>query len=148
MKVIFKHDVPKIGKKHQVKEVPNGYAVNFLFPHGHAILATPEAEKALAKEIAASEAGKKVQNDLLHKNLDTISKTTLKLTSKANDKGHLFSAIHKEQIASELKAQTHLEVPLGFIHLDKPLKETGEHKVKIGTDEKTSLLTVEITAAE
>jgi large subunit ribosomal protein L9 len=146
MKVIFKRDVPKIGKKHQVKEVPNGYAVNFLFPHGHAILATPEAQKALAKEIAASEAEKKIQSDLLHKNLDTISKTILTLVSKANEKGHLFSGIHKEQIAAELKTQTHLEVPLHFIHLDKPLKEAGQHKVKIGTEEKTSLLTVEIQA--
>jgi len=146
MKVIFVKDVPRVGKKNQIKDVPSGYATNFLIPNGHAVVATPEAEKSLAKMIAFSEAEKKVQHDLLMKNLQTISKTKISITSKANEKGHLFSGIHKEQLAAELKSQAHIEVPLDFIHLDKPLKEIGEHKVTIGSEEKTAGLTVEIVA--
>ncbi|MEK7390585.1 MAG: 50S ribosomal protein L9 [Patescibacteria group bacterium] len=146
MKVIFQHDLPKIGKKHQIKNVSDGYAVNFLIPNGHAILATPEAEKNVAKQKVIFEVGKKIQDNLLHKNLETISNTKLRIISKSNDKGHLFSGIHKEQIAVELLAQTNLEVPADLIQMEKPIKEIGEHKIKIGTEDKTAILIVEIVA--
>ena len=146
MKIIFTHDVPKIGKKHQIKNVSDGYAVNFLIPNGHAVLATPEAEKSIAKLKVALEAEKKIQNNLLHKNLNTIAETKLKIISRANEKGHLFSGIHKEQIAAELRAQTGMGVPVDSIQMERPIKETGEHKIKIGTEEKTTILVVEIAA--
>ena len=148
MKIIFLHDVPKVGKKYQIKEVPSGYAINFLIPNGHAIVATPEAEKNILKLKSGLEAEKKIQTSLLHKNLQTISETKLTVSSKANEKGHLFSGIHKEQIISLLKSQAKLEVPADLIHLDKPLKEIGEHKVKVGiVGEKEVVLVVEVVAA-
>lgn len=146
MKVIFQHDLPKIGKKYQIKNVPDGYAVNFLIPNGHAILATPEAEKRVVQLKIVSEAEKKIQNNLLAKNLETISNTKLKIVSKSNDKGHLFSGIHKEQIATELQKQIGLEVPVDLIQMEKPIKEIGEHRIIIGTESKTAILIVEIVA--
>ncbi len=43
MKVIFLQDVPKVGKRHDVKEINDGYAMNFLLPRKLAVLATPGA---------------------------------------------------------------------------------------------------------
>jgi|CXWK01.1.fsa_nt_gi large subunit ribosomal protein L9 len=147
MKVIFVRDVPRVGKKNQVKQVPDGYAVNFLFPNKYAVAATPEAEKKLVQTLAAADTERKVQHDLLMKNLAGINAAKLTISSKANDKGHLFSGIHKEQIVSELKSQAHLDVSPDFIELDKPLKETGEHKITISSEGKSAVLTVEIVAA-
>lgn len=144
MKVIFQHDLSKIGRKYQIKNVPDGYAVNFLIPNGHAILATPEAEKRVAQLKVISEAEKKIQHNLLAKNIETISNTKLRIVSKSNDKGHLFSGIHKEQIAAELQKQTDLEVPVALIQMEKPIKEIGEHKITIGHENKTAVLNVEI----
>ena len=43
MRVIFLQDVPRVGKRHEIKEVNDGYAMNFLFPRKLAESATPKA---------------------------------------------------------------------------------------------------------
>lgn len=47
MKVIFTQDVRGKGNRGQVKEVPDGYAENFLIRKGLAKAATPQAMSAL-----------------------------------------------------------------------------------------------------
>jgi len=146
MKVIFKKDLAKIGKKHQVKDVSNGYAVNFLIPNGYAVMATPETEKEVANLKVAMDVEKNVQSSLLQKNMKVISESRLKIFGKANEKGHLFSGIHSEQILSELQKQMHIMLPPDSILIEKPLKEIGEHKIEISVGDKKVWLVVEVTA--
>ena len=47
MKVILLKDVAKIGRRHEVAEVPDGYALNMLIPKGLAKAGTPENIKKL-----------------------------------------------------------------------------------------------------
>src|SRR3989344_2183942 len=125
MKVIFLKDVPRVGKKYDVKEISDGYAVNFLFPKK---LATPATAKAVAelelrkKEISIE---REVQESLLLKNLEEIKGKSITIKGKANDKGHLFSAIHKKEIIEEMKKQLNAEISEEFIILEKPIKEIG-----------------------
>src|SRR3989344_4889508 len=71
---------------------------NFLVPKKLAIIATPKAVAKLEmkkKEIAIE---REVQESLLLKNLEEIKGKSIIIKGKANDKGHLFSAIHKKEI--------------------------------------------------
>ncbi|OGI84368.1 50S ribosomal protein L9, partial [Candidatus Nomurabacteria bacterium RIFCSPLOWO2_01_FULL_37_49] len=98
MKVIFLHDVPRVGKKYDIKEVNDGYAMNFLLPRKLAQAATPKAVAELEirkKEVMIE---REVQEDLLMKNLEEIKGKTITIKGKANEQGHLFSAIHKKEI--------------------------------------------------
>ena len=45
MRVIFLKDVPKIGKKFEIKNISDGHALNFLIPQGAVKIATPDAVK-------------------------------------------------------------------------------------------------------
>lgn len=49
MKVILNQAVPKVGKEGQVVTVANGYARNFLFPRGLAVLAEKNQLHALER---------------------------------------------------------------------------------------------------
>src|SRR3989344_8969930 len=120
MRVIFLHDVPRVGKKHDVKEVNGGYAVNFLLPRKLAEAATAKALAHLAtrqKEIAIE---REVQEDLLIKNLEEIKGKVVHLSAKADEKGHLFSGIHAEEIVAAMKTEHRADINPEFIILEKP----------------------------
>lgn len=146
MKVLLLKDIAKVGKKYDLKDVADGYALNFLIPQGHAKTATKEVEKEAEKLKAELAAEKKVHEDLLAKNLHEVDGKTISLKLKANDKGHLFSAVHKENLVSEIKAQTGADILPDFIDLGGHVKEVGSHKVKVSAGGKEATLTLEISA--
>src|ERR1035437_1301154 len=101
MKVIFLQDVPKVGRKHDVKEINDGYVMNFLIPRKMAVLATPSAVAELEKRKKNIEIEREVQTDLLMKNLEEIKGKVVVIKGKANPKGSLFKAIKAEEIVAE-----------------------------------------------
>ncbi|OGI45576.1 50S ribosomal protein L9 [Candidatus Nomurabacteria bacterium GWB1_40_6] len=131
MKVIFLQDVARVGKRHDIKEINDGYAMNFLFPRKLAELATPKAVSELEKRKKNIEIEREVQEELLLKNLEEIKGKTVYLKAKADDKGHLFSKIHNKEIVEEMKKQNHADINEEFIVLEKPIKEIGEHDILI-----------------
>ena len=102
MKVILLADVKKLGKKDQIIEVSDGYAVNFLFPRRLAVQVTKKSVEVLdtqqeeRKELAAK---MKADAEELAKKLDTI---TLTFKVKTGREGKLFGAISLKQVAEEL----------------------------------------------
>lgn len=145
MKIIFLQDVPRVGKRHDIKEVNDGYAMNFLIPRRLAEVATPKAIVELEKRKKNIEIEREVQEDLLMKNLEEIKGKVLNIKAKADEKGHLFSGIHKKEIVEEMKRQNHADISEDFIVLEKPIKEVGEHEIPIVIKNKKSSfkLTVE-----
>ncbi len=148
MKVILSKSVQKVGRKYDVLNVSEGYAMNALFPKGLAEIATPKALERVKILKASEETERKVQEELLLKNFKEISGTTIEITGKANDKGHFFAGIHKEEIVSALKDQARLDVPADYIVLDKPLKEIGEHKIEVKVEDKSAEFTLVLKALE
>lgn len=145
MKIIFLQDVPRVGKKYDIKEVNDGYAMNFLFPRKLAEAATPKAVAELEKRKKSIEIEREVQESLLLKNLEEIKGKAIIIKGKANEQGHLFSAIHKKEIVEAMKTQNHADIGEEFIVLEKPIKEIGEHEIPIfikglsaGADKKSS----------
>ncbi len=150
MKVILLNDVPRLGQKYDVKEVSNGYGRNFLLSKGLAEIATGKAIKKFATSKVKHEEEKKVREDLLKKNIEELNAVTVVMQEKANEKGHLFAGIHKEEIIPELKKQTHLEILAEHIVLENPIKEIGEHNIEVKVDDKvtTFKLVVELDSKE
>ena len=145
MKIIFLKDIARIGRRYEVKEVANGYG-RHLVSSGVAEIATPETIARIERKRATDTTQKKVHADLLLKNLEAITGAQITLRGKANEKGHLFASIHKEEIVAELKRATRLDMDPSFLLLDKPLKETGTHSIAIKVDGSEATLTVVVEA--
>ncbi|MFN4181161.1 MAG: 50S ribosomal protein L9 [Candidatus Paceibacteria bacterium] len=146
MKVIFLKDVPRVGKRHEVKEVNDGYALNFLLPHKMVELATPKALKELEirkKEIVVE---RQVQEDLLLRNMEELKGKTITIRAKANEKGSLFSAIHKKEILEVMRKEHKATLSEESMVLEKPIKETGEFNIPVVIKDKKSSFTLIIEA--
>ncbi len=131
MKVILLKDVAKVGKKFDVKDVSDGFAFNFLIPQGKAKSATKDALEKVEALKALARDDMKVQEDLLAKSINEINEKVVEIEEKANDKGHLFAGLHKEQIAEILSSKIHSSISPDFIELEKPIKEVGEYTIVV-----------------
>ena len=131
MRVIFLKDVPRVGRKNDVKDISDGYATNFLFPRKLAEMATPNTLAQLEKRQKEVLVSKQVQNDLLERNLEELKNKIIHIKSKANEKGSLFSSIHKKEIIEAMKKEHNSEIGEEFIILEKPIKEIGEFTIPV-----------------
>ncbi len=143
--MVLLKDIPGVGRKGEVKTVSDGHALNFLIPRKLAEVGTPAALARAERQRKDTASEAKIQEDLLRKNVSALEGVTLEIMGKANEKGHLFSGIHREQIAEELKKQKHLELPPARIVLEQPLKAVGEYQIAVKVGEKAASFTLVIS---
>ncbi|MDD5318820.1 MAG: 50S ribosomal protein L9 [Candidatus Pacebacteria bacterium] len=146
MKVILLKDVAKLGKKYDIKNVADGHALNMLIPQGQVEVATPTSLKKVELLRAQMAEDLKVQEDLLIKNLKDIQGARIVVSENANEKGHLFAGIHKEELIKAIKEETRLDIIPDFIVLDKPIKTVGEHTIEIQVRDKKAEFTLVVEA--
>lgn len=127
MKVILLQDVRKIGKKNDIKDLPDGYAQNFLIAKKLAKVATPEVIAKLNKDLGNKKVGEAIQTDLLLRNIKKLEGNPLIIKASANEKGGLFKAIKPADIALEIKKQHGFDLDPAIIFLsDDQIKQLGE----------------------
>ena len=145
MRVIFLKDTPG-AKKNRIKEVPKGYALNYLLPQKLAVVATPEKITALEKKVSQKQDDQQNTNSETEKLLKTIKNLKIEIQAKANKEGHLFGGISNEDIQKILKKEHNLDISKEAIELPHHLKEIGKHKVSIKIANSKTESTVNIKA--
>jgi large subunit ribosomal protein L9 len=132
MQVILMEKVANLGELGDVVKVKDGYARNFLIPHGKAKRATPDNLKAFESRRAELE---KAQADVLAKAQERGAKLdglTVQITQKAGPDGRLFGSVTNYDIVEALQKQGH-EVERANIRMPQgPLKQVGEYPLQIG----------------
>ncbi len=146
MKVIFLKDVPRVGRKYDIKDVADGYAINMLLPKKLAEIASPSAIKKVEDMKNNDLTQKRIQQELLEKNLEVIKSMTVTMRGKANDKGHLFAGITKEMLIAEVLKTSRLSLDPEIVVLEKPIKEVGTHKVLVESGNKKAEFTLVVEA--
>lgn len=145
MKVILLRDVAKIGRRHEVKEVPDGYALNMLIPRKLAEIATSESLRRL-EELKSKQAAGAAQKGANFKDiLLRLTENPPEISVEANEKGHLFKGVRAEDIATYLK-DLGCDIEAQNIKLDAPLKELGTHSVILQHKENKGAVTITLTA--
>lgn len=129
MKVILLSDVPKVGKKGEIKDVADGYARNFLLKRNLAVMESEGSKKVLEKqkeEAAKLDAEKRKEAEELKK---VIESTSLEFKVKAKG-GKVSGSVSTKQIEEELKKQD-IIIDKRKIKDNVPLNELGTYNVKV-----------------
>jgi len=139
MKIVLTKDVPKLGRQYEVKEVKPGYARNFILARGLGIIATKTALVQAETKRWGMETALIEKRERLAKEATEMSKTTIRLTKRANELGHLFDSLDVNDLALALRTQTNFDIEADWITLDRPIKEIGTHIISVNHGEtKTS----------
>ena len=133
MKVIFLQDVKGKGKRGEVKEVPTGFAQNFLIKKNLAKEATGKAMAELKGQVKAEQKAESeilAEAQALKAELEKES-TIVDIKEKVGADGRLFGAINSKKIADALNAQFNLKLDKHKIQLAYPIKAIGLKDVPV-----------------
>ena len=127
MKVIFLADVKGKGKKGEIKEVPTGYAQNFLIKKN---LAKEANAQAIGELRGKQKSEEKPHAELLAEAQKIKAKleeeaTVVQFTEKIGPDGRTFGSITNKKIAEELEKQFGIKIDKRHIQVSSPIRSTG-----------------------
>ena len=130
MKVILLDNVAKVGNKYEVKEVADGYALNFLIPQKLAEFATPAALariEQMEEKLVADQAANLEEQVAQLKALDGKE---VAFALAVNEKGGLFATLTPEEVLEAINEQFKGSFDASQLTCE-PIKEVGEHEVEL-----------------
>ncbi|MCQ2271574.1 MAG: 50S ribosomal protein L9 [Bacteroidales bacterium] len=151
MEIILKQDVQNLGYADEIVKVKNGYARNYLIPQGYAILATEPAKKMLAETLKqrAFKAEKiRKEAEFMAGKIEGLS---VKIFTKASEKGTIFGSVNNIAVANALKEQHGIEIDRKKIIIKEDhIKELGNYTavVNLHKDFNKVTLNLEVLAEE
>lgn len=130
MKVIFIKDVKGQGKKDEIKEVKDGYAMNYLIKNKYAVPYTETSNKRLNDEIKERKAQEEKDIEEANKIKEKLKKEKISFKVKTGKEDRVFGSISSKQIKDELDKLGY-KIDKKKIILDTPISSLGHHFVKI-----------------
>ena len=131
MKVILRQDVPTVGKKGDILDVADGYARNYLVPHGLAMKASQGASDQAASMRRSRDVKDARERTAAEDVARQLVPQVINLAARAGAEGKLFGSITTTDVADAVQAQTGIELDRRKMHLDEPIKELGTHRVMV-----------------
>ncbi len=130
MEVILRQAVENLGKPGDVVKVKNGYARNYLLPHGLAYEATPGNLKRIQQErdrLDSAENQRRMTAQELAAKLEQVSLT---FSARVGEEGKLFGSVTASDISQQLETQGYT-VEKRQIDLHEPIKSLGVYRVPV-----------------
>ena len=146
MKIILLKDIRKLGKKYEIKDVADGYALNSLIPSDMAVPATHSYLKLIEAKKKQSSMMKEDFKKAFEFAVTKLPEGKIHLSGKVNEKGHLFAGIHPEQIIEEFKKETGVILCAEHFEMERPLKELGDHMIDLKVEGQEYKLKVNVKA--
>lgn len=130
MQVILKQNVPSLGKKGELKNVKDGYFMNYLLPRNLAEVASG------AKIKQAEEMRKRavVQNERIREQAGEIKEKLkgLKVVLKAKAKGDkLYGSITEKEVLNALEEKLGIRLEKEHLLLSEHIKVVGTYEVPV-----------------
>ena len=130
MEVILLERIAKLGQMGDVVRVKDGFARNYLLPHGKALRANAESRKRFEREKATLEARNLEARKEAEAVAGKLTGQTFIVIRQAGETGQLYGSVSTRDIAESAAAGGFL-VERRQVRLDRAIKEIGLHQVLI-----------------
>lgn len=130
MEVILRQAVENLGKPGEVVKVSNGYARNYLLPHGVAFEATPGNLKRIQQERDRLEAAENERRGTAQQLAERLEQVQLTFSARVGDEGKLFGSVTSADLAQQLEQQG-FHIEKRQIDLHEPIKALGVYRIPI-----------------
>jgi large subunit ribosomal protein L9 len=147
VRVILRADIPKVGKRGDITEVSDGYARNFLFPKGLAMVATDGAVNQATAMRRARDLRDAQDRSAAEEVARALVARTIAIPAKAGTEGRLFGSVTIADVVAAVEAQTGVVLDRRKVN-GEPIKTLGTHTLtaKLHSDVEFPV-TVEVTKA-
>lgn len=134
MKIILKEAVENLGEQGEVVDVKDGYARNYLLPHGMAEMASEANIQRLEEERRQAE--ERARRDYLEarRRASQLEGTILIFRARASEEGKLFGSVTARDIAERARERAGLDFDLDDKRIrleDPPIKQIGAYRVPV-----------------
>ena len=131
MQIILLEKIANVGNLGDVVKVKDGYARNFLIPHGKAKRATPDNLKAIEARRADLEKAAAEKLTAAQALAEKLEGATLRISQKSGVDGRLFGSVTNVDVVDALKKQG-TDVEKAMVRMPSgPLKQVGDHPVTV-----------------
>ncbi|MDY4788079.1 MAG: 50S ribosomal protein L9 [Bacilli bacterium] len=131
MKVILLQDVKNVGKKGEIKEVSDGYGMNFLIKRKLAVPATQKAMEVKREEDLEAKQRYEENKAKAIEMKTYLESLTLTIYTKGGKEGKMFGNISTKQIVEEYRKQFNVSLDKRkFIDVN-PIASFGTSRLKM-----------------
>ncbi|MFM2268505.1 MAG: hypothetical protein RL757_1946 [Bacteroidota bacterium] len=126
MEIILLKDMDKVGERHEIVKVKDGYGRNYLIPQGIALIANDTNRKNLAARLRSEDKKEAAKMGEYNEMAAKVAGKTVTITARAGASGKLFGSVNATQVAEAIEAQLGLAVDRKKVQLSD-IKEVGEY---------------------
>jgi large subunit ribosomal protein L9 len=130
MRVIMLHDMDKVGRRGQTISVAKGFARNFLFPRGMAILADSANERQLQTRLKSLAKRDEADRADASTRAERLQGAVVKFSMAAGEEDRLYGSVSAQMIAAALSEKGHA-VEARHVDLPEHIKQLGAYTVPV-----------------
>ncbi len=130
MEIILREDVQHVGKVGEVVKVKDGYARNYLLPHGLAYPATEANKKKIAYEGERLAKQRAAEKSAAETEATRLADVHLTFAVKVGEEEKLYGSVTASDIQRKLE-ELGIHVDKRKIDLHEPIRELGDFTVGI-----------------
>lgn len=131
MKIVLRSDLDRVGKRGDLLEVADGYARNYLIPHGLAIPAT----EGIEAQANAMRRGRDLKDSKDREGAEAIARKlvpmVITIPARAGAEGRLFGSVTMSDVVDAVQVQAGVELDRHRIVSSEAIKSVGTHEIAV-----------------
>jgi large subunit ribosomal protein L9 len=148
VKIVLRSDLDRVGKRGDILDVADGYARNYLIPHGLAIPATDGIEQQANSMRRARDLKDTKDREGAEAIARKLVPMVITIPARAGTEGKLFGSVTTHDVLEAVHEQAGIELDRHRVVSGEAIKSVGTHELAVRLHPEVQFqITVEVVSA-